>query len=87
MTSENEHRVFGHLLRVVSALRLIELDHQHGHTAVALESQLKATRRYLMENCPRLLLFVELCYDKAPIPDGLSMVAEQEAVCGTRFQS
>jgi hypothetical protein len=50
MSTENERRIYGHLLRVVSVLRLIELDHQRGHTAVGLESQLTAVRRYYHDN-------------------------------------
>jgi hypothetical protein len=40
-----------------------------------------------MQHCPRLLLFVELCYDQAPIPDGLSILAEVEAVTGHTGQN
>lgn len=82
MTTDNEHRLFGHLLRLTSALVLIELAHEQGQPVVALEAQLAAARRYLMTHCPSLLLFTELCYRRQAIPDGLSHQAEQEAVHG-----
>lgn len=82
MTSDNERRLFKHLLRLVSILMIIEQDHEKGHTAIALPSSLASARRYLMEHCPALLLFTELCYRDQAIPDGLSQLAELEAVRG-----
>lgn len=86
MITENEYRLYKHLMRLVSVLRLIEMSHERGHTAYALEGHLKSVRHYLMEHCPRLLLFVELCYDNMPIPDGLNQIAENEAVFGPIIQ-
>lgn len=82
MNTEQEHRVFTHLLRMVSVLMIIELDQEKGHTNVALAGNLAATRRYLAEHCPALLLFTELCYRGQAIPEGLGHLAETEAVCG-----
>ncbi len=80
--TENEARVFNHLLRMVSVLMIIQLDHEQGHTNVALASNLAGARDYLMEHCPALLLFTERCYRQQSIPDGLSQLAEIEALCG-----
>jgi len=80
--NEREDRLFKHLLQMVSVLMIIELDQERGHTGVALAGNLSAARRYLMEHCPALLLFTELCYRQQPIPEGLSLLAEREAVIG-----
>jgi len=82
MTTESERRVFTHLLRLVSVLIIIELDHEKGYSDIALASSIVAARRYLMEHCPALLLFTELCYRGQPIPEGLSELAEMEALYG-----
>jgi len=82
MTTEPEHRVFNILLRMVSALTIIQMDEEHGHTSVALTGNLAAARSYLTEHCPALLLFTELCYGGQTIPENLAQLAEIEAVYG-----
>jgi len=86
MTSENEHRLFGHLIRLTSILTIIRLDHEHGHTTVALASNLAATRKYMAEHLPALWLFCDRCYRQQPIPEELSELAEHEAVFGRGFR-
>jgi len=85
MTTEQEHRVFGHLLRLTSILMLMQLDAERGHTALGLDGNLRGARQYLMEHCPALLLFTELVYRNQPIPEGLSRLAEMEAVHGRGY--
>ena len=82
MTTEQEHRVFTHLLRMVSSLMIIQLSEEQGHTKLSLASNLATARRYLTEHCPALLLFTELCYRGQAIPDGLATLAEHEALNG-----
>jgi hypothetical protein len=82
MTTDNELRVFNHLLRMTSVLVIIEMDEEKGVSHLALAGNLATARQYLTEHCPNLLLFTELCYRQQPIPQGLSQLAENEAVCG-----
>jgi len=82
MTTQSEHRVFNHLLRVVTVLVIIQMDEEKGKTSVSLAANLAATRSYLMEHCPALFLFIQLCYRGQAIPDGLAQQAEIEAVYG-----
>ena len=86
MTSESEHRVFGHLLRLTSVFMMMMLDAERGHAQVGLEANLAAARRYMQEHCPALWLFTELCYRGQPIPEGLSHLAEMEAVRGRDYR-
>ena len=44
MATESERRVFTHLLRMISVLMIIELDHKRGHTNIALAGSLTAAR-------------------------------------------
>ena len=78
MTTPTEDRLYKHLMRMVSTLVIIQLAHQHGHTAVALEANLKAARAYLQQQCPSLLRFVELVYRGEEIPYGLASQAMAE---------
>lgn len=82
MLTDNEQRLFRHLMRLVSVLMIIQMDHENGHSSIALAANLTAARNYLMENCPALLQFTERCYRQQPIPEGLSMQAERETVFG-----
>lgn len=84
MTSDTERRLFGHLLRLTSILMIITLDYERGHSSIALEGSLSSARRYLLERTPALWLFTELVYRGQAIPEGLSQLAEQEAVHGRR---
>jgi len=74
-----EHQLFNHVLRLTSALVIIQQSHDRGHTELSLSMHLDAARRYLQANCPSLLHFVECCYSGLPIPEGLIAQAEQEA--------
>jgi hypothetical protein len=86
MTTEHEHRVFNHLLRMVSILVIIQLNNERGRTEADLAPNLAIARQYLMEHCPALLLFTELCYRGQAIPEGLGHLAEIEAISGRGFR-
>ncbi len=85
MTTDSEHRLFGHLLRLTSVLMMLQLAEERGHTHLGLEAILRSARQYLQEHCPALLLFTELVYRNQAIPEGLSHLAEMEAVHGRGY--
>ena len=80
--TEREQRIFQLLSRMVSTLVMIQLDIERGYTNVALESHMAGVRRYLQEQCPSLLTWVEMCYRNQEPPYILHQVAEIEAAEG-----
>lgn len=76
--TNNERRLFNHLLRMVSVLAILQIDCEQGHSAVSLPANLRAARQYLLLHCPALLDFVDRCYRNQPIPDSLLLQAQQQ---------
>ena len=81
--TEREKRLFTLLSRMVTMLVMIQLDMERGYTNIPLEGHTSSARRYLQEQCPSLLTWVEMCYRSHETPPYvLHQVAEIEATEG-----